>query len=1590
MSNLGASTSSLNITAPSASSTDRRCESTRYLERSEEVQGKFTSLTFDHESRPSELGSEVGSCSRMRHEERSGGETHGPARGGERVKNARLASKLFRPISRLMNTIKLCAQFVCFLSIVPTNITCQTASNSNHLRYQVQVQSHPQQQSLGTPQLLLEQQQDSDWAKRLIKKPNSQQLMQRVQTQIGAEQRQEEQLSLRPARQRLLSEFVSNKSSKLLKNLVNGTIADLVAQTSARTSNQNKSPAPQTSPLFGANGGGGSGQILQSTHMNTRIFPTMGRLYTLLFPKAPSLADQPQVRANLIVGANRTLAAESKLGRPASVQSEEVYSANGEPLASLGQEMSHEKQYINLSAPYESQPRVSMKSLHRLQGSGQTLVPRHHIGSEINGPRNRPGSEDKQDGQSGVYQQQHGETPSLAEEPEESGLVAPVAEIGAENQDHYESVDGLLLGANETSAVGSETDGSSGGGQELQSTGEQQVGPIQQVTDNELHYEHEQPNFEMYKMQKDNEQGQENESVPANQAMMGQMTEQELSQDQHREQHQEQAGEEGVFSQVQPNEELAHVSQDSPQNQAEFVTYVREESPGENVSISSADSADELSTQPTIKGQIPNETQPTASDESFLTAQLPSQYDAVIRMPPEGYYDDYFKPMSSSASLHSDPSSLSNSQDGISVLSADNAPMSQAQVSQQNENLDTEEPTNSTQVQSNPDPKQPANDQYSLPKQYFLSQRPSRQNETHADQNVKFIAANRSEMNEMRAQPNFNYDLPSVFDNEYEHQHKVMLVTGSSRNHPVNASNYRGLEFKTPQAQYQANNQSEDAIQLIIANTNSDSRDPTNNEKVINYTSEGRNITHFGGKSPRNTFINKEMNEFPPSGNYNTQEDGSQMEQAQKTPSPETSKQQPDDELAFDGHQNRKQVVVRKRPEQEEPGINLGPEGSVGQPVDELQRVNTVEHSYGRDRDQLEADSRHVGLPKKHSFVPESRDDRQESLARTNDKDAHRNRKQGENDRRTNRRARHQAKLNTNQQTIRRPQLTQVNFNPKDLIMNPPTPLPVVSGSTISSIVELPTKMKRLRDNQPDKNELMNELLTALDRVKVAIYKLQPLTAKMNAIYRKSVTSNTRDIIMDNHKGTYAKRYPPGDYDDTYDRMHPSELLERQVAPSKRSTRSKGSSSSMVASGSAANAVYLPAPKEMLAKSNQTNRTDSSESRHLFTVDNLNLGESQIVATGIGRRFGDGRITGRLSFTGGQRAGNDDDESGDYDDDARRPSLVANSSSSSRRNRRAFDSAAPSFVPTESLEDSNVQSPLFGYRITIYQSPDGGEDSEIGEQRLDGTENGDFGERLEEAREIPISFTNMDDDSMATSESSIVELQPEAIEPRANETGEHLDGSESKSEKKFESWKKGKKSGQEQEKKKAFAKGQEEKGKSKKSQSRRKKDEEESKKKKEYKKIKHNKGIVSKEKKSMKRDKHVKAHDRGAAKEKALKERTQIEFFEREQIVDDEFEKGKKSTAKAGWQTGYDSKKSKEALGDTLSMGGSHFVKHEPKDAYSEKGIQHASETSSAKKSNNYEKKQMDQKGKKFKGWREKGYKIITETEFIDRGKFPK
>lgn len=532
-------------------------------------------------------------------------------------------------------------------------------------------------------------------------------------------------------------------------------------------------------------------------------------------------------------------------------------------------------------------------------------------------------------------------------------------------------------------------------------------------------------------------------------------------------------------------------------------------------------------------------------------------------------------------------------------------------------------------------------------------------------------------------------------------------------------------------------------------------------------------------------------------------------------------------------------------------------------------------------------------------------------------------------------------------------QLTEVHLDPKKLIMKPPTKAPQLGeGNLIDSLSNIPSKMKKLHEERPDKNELMNELLTALDRVKVAIYKLQPLTAKMNAIYRKSVGSNTRDIIMDSNKGTYAKRYPPGDYDDSYARIPVKDYMKRrsdnqtdkpQLIERRMGQVQFDDDDEMLTSASEVHSILNPPMRSTMNQSTQS--------------DTLNLSESQIIATSIGQRL-DGPMSGELKIL-----------------------------------KTSIEALSDDDQPNEELSTTVMRQgvenvPMFGYRVTIFHTPESADDTEADQSDSDTI--------INTSEENPA-------DTMVTSESSLVKTSsspaysvnttledPTNLNIKYGEedlSSDTMDAQASgkkrmKKKKNEEKGESNEKKGQEKEKNNKDIK--------KKQMEHKKMNEEESKRKKEYKKVKHNKGVISKEKKTMKRDKQVKAHDRGAAKEKALKERTQIEFFEREQIVDDEFEKGKKSIMKAGWQSGHDAKKTKKDLsgdGDSMSLGGSHYVKHAAMGPHhSEKGQAKSEEITSAKKSNKIEKKEIDSKGKKFKGWREKGYKIITETEFIDRG----
>lgn len=1042
-----------------------------------------------------------------------------------------------------------------------------------------------------------------------------------------------------------------------------------------------------------------------------------------------------------------------------------------------------------------------------------------------------------------------------------------------------------------------------------------------------------------------------------------------------------------------------------------------------------------------------------------LAVQLPSQYDSIIRMPPEGHYDDYFKPIG--GGLHGDTDD--NRASNRSILlnqSLQDYPLSFVSNGQAHNNSleDTndvidDQPsqqhlTNSTAdftFEQNMKPLRQAsvtfgdrNEQFPTPNAWLggnnLTQRHRRpsgseQNAHHYSQQQQVSTTN--EQQDEHSQP----DSPSVMWNN-----KTQPLRLQSKAQPEQQSNQTSLN--------------EDNIQFIVANSMANQRDPSSNEKLINYTSEGRNYTKAGGqKAARNTFVNKDLNELPPSDDYGA--------------SNETSTA-PGDNLSSlmklirgtnsTANQHNQQEAGQEQPAENQEATNDDTDNN-----DETS-ANTTRELLRSGQAEFGGRTSRARRPKL-SYEPPSTIDR-DSDGHQLSSQAHRSTRHQRNEptgggkSRTPTGKHHNHSMSTagsskhssrhqHQQTVRRPQVTEAQFNPRDLPMSPPTPIPSVTESTVNAIVDLPSKVKRLKQQPPDKNELMSELLTALDRVKTAIYKLQPLTAKMNAMYRKSITSNTRDIIMDHHKGTYSKRYPPGDFDDSYDKMHPSEMFDRQRMSARssgqRTRQTNGTSSGgldeMQAGGSHANAIYLPAPREILEKFSKRSGLEAEPERET-------TGEQQmaIVAMGVGRRMGDGSIRGKLSLSsasGGRIVyddGQGEDEQEFYELEDKQEVQQA-THNIIRRNTSDQNASRP-------LEDDDVQSPLFGYRITIFQSPEGSESSpgEVVADTLMDYNNGS----LLDGQSSGLSYSlignnsntdvaidnnsNDDDDSMATSESSLalssspgqpsngtandkydlIEGASEQDDDELLDSDEsHSHGGKKKKKKNEEAMKEAKKKeAHEKHKKHKKAKGEKKGEKSSKHHSKGKKGYEEHKKKKEFKKIKHNKGVMSKESHKLHRDKHVKAHDRGAAKEKALKERTQIEFFEREQIVDDEFEKGKKSTVKAGWASGHDAKKTKKEThgADSMSMGGSHLVQHmdlggQPSTpmmvasesggyghgdgghSAHEKGHGESMESSSGKQSNKFIKKKMEAKGKKFKGWREKGYKIITETEFIDRGK---
>lgn len=1154
------------------------------------------------------------------------------------------------------------------------------------------------------------------------------------------------------------------------------------------------------------------------------------------------------------------------------------------------------------------------------------------------------------------------------------------------------------------------------------------------------------------------------------------------------------------------------------------------------------------------------------ASESYLAAQLPSQYDSVIRVPPDGHYDDYFKPDASSLkdnSLSSLYGSLSAGTTGFSTQSstsfnnrtndfdvddftsglhnraklngtriANNVNLIPSQGYPKNEDEENQynghdqlrnsfyhTANHQHQVSSSINPvrfdtaapqqeqpkkSSPTNFDSDYTRQYYVNQGPLRQQEAQNDNSVEFLVTNSTysdherPINQTTRQTKHNSDPYNTETKPYYSRDPMYaphttraptMISASNSNSTLAAIGDRNNTFelnlwkhKVRSRDAQTGNpvESDDSIRLILANTNSSWRDPSNNEKMISYTtSEGRDFAQPGGAmtGPRHTFINKDLNELPPGENVNANQTRNEDSYLREAPRQSSTMSPIENEGNLELPRLREdrrepQFETEKRFQAAERGKPSEDNRNSTQPYDEedgsrendgpSDKSNSVDRSMDRGRRPGSARAMQYDQVTPRPSLKKSSSEEKK-------------------DQPTNQRKRRipvadGSNMRSNP-SMRAAQVTEAHFDPtRDLILNHPTQAPSVPESTISTITELPAKVKRLRENQADKNELMNELLTALDRVKSAIYKLQPLTAKMNAIYRKSVTSNTRDIIMDHHKGTYAKRYPPGDYDDTYDRMHPSELIERQRSSSARKGRravtndsNRNSGNRRPSSGryssnrddervaaSTTNSVYVPAPKKISDKfkvnSSEPHKTSLDEKLQSFELRSgtlmnesdeddetykLIFGRTKLVATGTGRRGRNGHGPVSLSSSLNGKILYDDDAGVDDEDDSQKSKIdryVIEDSGvlPASRLRRNSSNQATDFNETKSAED-DAQSPLFGYRITIYQTPED-ELEGLASNLTDLDEfdrlptDGLLSYRVDDVPQETGPENHDDSETMSTSESSIAAttqsdyLVDSIRAPSALiDAQDHLDRSEShrsKSSHHNQSAKSAKKDAKESKKqnksekeesdnestggrdrKKSTEKGDKKASKSTESHSRGKHLAEDKKKKKEFKKIKHNKGITSKESHKMHRDKQVKAHDRGAAKEKALKERTQIEFFEREQIVDDEFEKGKKSMIKANWVSGHDAKKSssKDTGGDGMASGGSHLVKHyEPMDdamaasslvGIAAHGQSKSIETSSGRESNKFEKKAADAKGKKFKGWREKGYKIITETEFIDRGK---
>lgn len=1557
----------------------------------------------------------------------------------------------------------------------------------------------------------------------------------------------------RSGRPTYLSDFVANQGQKLMKNFANSTIAELVAQ--------------PVRPLL-------IRQQQQVNLANAKYLPTMGKLYSFLFPNttqilqagiSSALPDQQQLHLP-VKAKTKTIEATTTTNSPfgakqvASQMREPIHSAPSnnhnvylgaqtpvKQTADRGSSLQRpvqpdRQQVINLSAPYESRARASIasnKQVSRAQSSERSYSIDNQLAEDGHDDRRlrrgyRPNLIQPDGSTSHVLYEQQLADSANGNEYQSAHIYQPgeLVEPAGEGAGNFETINMQQHEAAQAAEEAAEPDQRK---QEIMyAENGNQVVEMQQeadLPDQMAQYMQEQHSQlgGSYGSRKIIDKDAQNLDVQANgdfsgdrhfkpasmSEMPGEPGEQTvpLGEDQQAEPEQPVGSQEAavavykqqesqVANQQVPDEEEDPLSQVSVQNANEIMSNKQREQHQRQVNLAE----DELSAQmrdnasmfnhhddmehpqaggrPDFRYSFANETNaPTASnDDSFLNLRLPSQYEATIRLPPEGYYDDYFKPASTSLALHP-----SNSNAPINnPESLPEYPLTSNEVNANNQHafeLEDESLIGRRNATSESPRQQQHQNSMELIKQYYLNQRPMKQSEPVPNQNVEFIAgggrenstsltggksdesAGKLEFEVPQLSSLLNGGVSETTDSSAREQSRARGNSSSGLVYEkISISSDRGHNSNSSSTQ-----PNEDNIELIIANTNNSSRDPLSNEKLINYISEtGHNNTRQAAKPARNTFVNKEMNEFPPS-----MED---LRGDQSTPSPSLHADSAGDDES-DSPVGQQQVQAPENQLRRPTSANLQQQGEAQNDAiqlqeqvavddeDQLRRVSTTSSddnpatAFGRYNKRGGGEHQSTGIGAMRASLsdkmnkqavrsiskqvspiksPSSRQQQQHARIEernpkqrdrvnqnnTTSRNQNHNHQQAQPDHSSRHRRERQMQKSAANLANRhhRPPVTQVHFNPKDLIAIPPTSAPS-NISPIESIANLPSKVKKLRDNQPDKNELMNELLTALDRVKMAIYNLQPLTARMNAIYRKSVTSNTRDMIMDHHKGTYAKRYPPGDYDNVYDRMRPQDMMQdrqQRSGQSRRarsmrtqSPRGRAKTDMMTSSESAASAVYLPAPQEIIDsykrdndRRSAANYTGNQQRINTYATDGLNLSESKIVATGIGRRLGDGRVKGTLSLSASNeqlRYESDDDSEPRFDFGPLE--TAANHSTESVDTTR---SAAPSFVPPNQLLDDSP-SPLFGYRITIYQSPvdeDGDDDVAASEEM---SNNDQFSYQIEGEGSSPDLLgvkpngTEEDDgeDTMATSESSVTESHLALADPLS--TSKPLAGgsfnktrsadqvaAESKDSMEKTEAKKKKSSSEHEKKSKSDSKEKEDKKKekSKKSYSKKAKGEEGKKKKKEYKKIKHEKGVVSQEKKVMHRDKRIKAHDRGAAKEKALKERTQIEFFEREQIVDDEFEKGKKSLVKAGWQSGHDQKKAyKDHSGEQISAGGSHYVSHSPKDIDIEKKHGVASEMSGGKKSNKFMKKDMEAKGKKFKGWREKGYKIITETEFIDRGK---